>query len=358
MKTITRIVIALLIAVSVANADAQITQQKSFQKSYALEKAKDYGSAITVLKEVYDKSSYEINLRLGWLYYKTEDYNESVTYYQAAANLQPQALEAKNGLTYPLSLLDIEKLMELYKKILEVDPMDMNANYQLGYYYYNKSNLPQAKIYFEKVIALYPSGYDQYLRETWRDVSGQPAPPEKVVAAFTKSYRLEYAKDYAGAVATLMEVYDPTYYDVNLRLGWLNYLNGMFMESMRYYKIAIELKPASIEPRIGINYALASLGNNDEVISQNKKILEVNPQNTFSNYAVGMYYYNKGDYGSALPYFEKIVTLYPFTYDGLVKYAWTNLKLGKMNEAKALFDRVITLSPGDKSALEGLSMIR
>jgi len=358
MKTITRIVTALLIVVSAANMHAQITQQKVFQKSYALEKAKDYGSAITVMKEVYDKSSYEINLRLGWLYYKAEDYQESVTYYQNASNLEPQALEAKNGLTYPLSLLDIEKLMELYKKILELDPMDVNANYQLGYYYYNKSNLAQAKTYFEKVIALYPSGYDQYLRETWRDVTKQPVVAEKIVTAFTKSYQLEYTKDYAGAIAALKDVDDPTYYDVNLRLGWLNYLKGMFRESVNYYKIAIDLKPDAIEPRIGINYVLTSLGNNDEVIAQNKKILEVNPQNTYSNYAVGMYYYNKGDYGSALTYFEKIVKLYPFTYDALIKYAWTNLKLGKMNEAKALFDRVITLSPGDKSALEGLSMIK
>jgi len=53
-----------------------------------------------------------------------------------------------------------------------------------------------------------------------------------------------------------------------------------------------------------------------------------------------------------------VVNLYPFGYDGLLMFAWTNLKAGKLREAKILFNKVLMYSPGDKSALEGLSYIK
>jgi hypothetical protein len=38
--------------------------------------------------------------------------------------------------------------------------------------------------------------------------------------------------------------------------------------------------------------------------------------------------------------------------------AWTSLKMGKMREAKVLFNKVLLLSPDDESAIEGLSLIK
>ena len=50
--------------------------------------------------------------------------------------------------------------------------------------------------------------------------------------------------------------------------------------------------------------------------------------------------------------------LYPFDYDAVMMSAWVNLMVGKNAEAKALFDRALLISPGDKMAIEGLGMIR
>jgi hypothetical protein len=38
--------------------------------------------------------------------------------------------------------------------------------------------------------------------------------------------------------------------------------------------------------------------------------------------------------------------------------AWTNLQLGKSREARVLFNKVLLYSPGDKSALEGMGLIK
>ena len=94
------------------------------------------------------------------------------------------------------------------------------------------------------------------------------------------------------------------------------------------------------------------------VKNQYEKILEIDPMNTKANYYLGMIYYNKEKYEEALPYFEKVVNLYPFDFSGTLMYAWTNFKLGHLREAKVLFNKTLMISPDDPSAKEGLKLIQ
>lgn len=48
----------------------------------------------------------------------------------------------------------------------------------------------------------------------------------------------------------------------------------------------------------------------------------------------------------------------PADYDGLIMYAWTHFRMGKLKEAKVLFQTALLSRPGDNSALEGLSLIK
>jgi tetratricopeptide (TPR) repeat protein len=54
----------------------------------------------------------------------------------------------------------------------------------------------------------------------------------------------------------------------------------------------------------------------------------------------------------------RMVNLYPFDYDSNIMFAWTNLKLGRYREAQVLFNKVLMLRPDDQSALEGLGLIK
>ena len=143
-----------------------------------------------------------------------------------------------------------------------------------------------------------------------------------------------------------------------MRAGWLHYAAALYTESQNYYKKAIALKPYSIEAKLGYVYPAAALGNMDQVIDQYNNILEIDPQNSTVNYRLGLIYYNKKDYKAAYKYFEKVVNLYPFGYDALLMYAWSNYQLGKNKETKILFKKVLLLVPNSQSALEGLSLIK
>lgn len=184
------------------------------------------------------------------------------------------------------------------------------------------------------------------------------AQTDKISAAFTLSYQLETTADYSNAIKSLKEVYDEKSYEINLRLGWLHYENGLFTESLAYYQKSTDLMPYSVEAKLGYVYPASALGNWDKVIAQYNNILAVDPQNTTVNYRLGNIYYGKKEYQNAYKNFEKVVNLYPFGYDALIMYAWSNYQIGKIREAKVLFGKVLLISPNDKSALEGLSLIK
>lgn len=177
-------------------------------------------------------------------------------------------------------------------------------------------------------------------------------------AAFSKSYAHEKNGDFSAAMDELKKVLDESSYEINLRLGWLNYNAGLFDESIIFYTSAQKLKPYSEEARFGLILPKAALGKWDEVIELYNKILEVNPQNTVALYRLGLVYYGRKDYNNAQPLFKKVVDLYPFGYDGLLMLGWNSYSLGKNNDAKILFNKVKLYNPNDASANEALKLIR
>ena len=179
-----------------------------------------------------------------------------------------------------------------------------------------------------------------------------------LVDAFSSSYAKEKAGDIKGGLDILKNVYDKDHYELNLRLGWLSYLAGMLDESQSYYQRAASLMPMGIEARFGLIYPLSSMGNWTQVIRIYGEILRIDPMNSIANFRLGLVYYGRNDFLKAKPFFEKVVNLYPFDYDGLNMMAWTHLKLGNTREAKILFQKSLLNRPGDASALEGLSLIK
>jgi len=181
---------------------------------------------------------------------------------------------------------------------------------------------------------------------------------QDLVKAFSTSYDLEAKKEYGKAIETLQKVYSENSYEINLRMGWLAYLNNQQEVSLKYYKKAMELMPYAIEPCFGYAFPAAALNKWDDVLSIYDKILSIDPNNTVACYRKGLILYNRGNFNSAEKMFEKVVNLYPFDYDGLVMLAWTKFKMGKNQEAKILFQKALLNRPGDTSAAEGLELVK
>jgi tetratricopeptide (TPR) repeat protein len=180
----------------------------------------------------------------------------------------------------------------------------------------------------------------------------------KLTTAFSESYSKEKSGKYTEAASALKAYYDANSYELNLRLGWLTYLQGQFAESLGYYNKAIDLMPYAIEPRLGVVLPASALGNWEVVINHYNKILAIDPNNTVTLYRLGLIYYDRKNYKQASQYFEKVVNLYPFDYQSILMLGWTSFRLGKTREAKVLFSKALLYYPEDASTKEGLSLIK
>lgn len=360
----------------------------AFNKSIELEKKQDYNSALIAMFEIGDTTTYEIVVRIAWLNYKADHKKRSEYYYQKAITLMPNAIEPLYGYCYPAYALEDHNTVFTYdKKILEIDPNNKMILSNIAHLYYYNQDYNNAMTYFEKVVSLYPFEYETNHMLGWtyfklgkfaeaenafsiallyapRDPSateGMNSIKDKVnnngklFDSFTRSYELSDLQDYKGAIATLKNIYDKGNYYINLRLGWLNYMAGSQLEAVNYYKIAAELKPTAIEPKLGLAIPTELLGNKNDTRVQYEAVLSIDPNHTYAHYKLGMMDYDKKDYKNALTHFEKIVKLYPCDGDGLLMMGWTNFQLGKMEESKTYFTKTLWESPGNKSAIQGLN---
>jgi len=176
-------------------------------------------------------------------------------------------------------------------------------------------------------------------------------------SAWERSLEAESKQDLKTAISTLKASNDTSYMTL-LRLGYLHYQSGLHTESMRFYQQCIQLMPYAIEPRLGFVNPAAAVNNWTQVREQYEAILKIDPKQTLVLYRMGLIHYNLQEYPKALSYFEKVINLYPADYDTLLMYAWTQLRLGKRNEARILFEKILLISPKDASALEGLKLLR
>lgn len=177
-------------------------------------------------------------------------------------------------------------------------------------------------------------------------------------SVFGESYELEKNKAYDKALEVLVENYTSDSYDFNIRFGWLYYNMGDYPKSKEYYKKAVDLLPYSLEAKFGYVLPLSGLGEWNEIIDIYEKMLELDPKNTIVNYRLGLIYYNRKDYQKSYNYLEEVINLYPNDHDSNLLFAWTNFQMGKLKEAKILFNKVLLIKPDDESAQEGLRLIQ
>ena len=173
--------------------------------------------------------------------------------------------------------------------------------------------------------------------------------------AFRNSYANELNRNYQAAINDIYPYLTDGNYEIDIRLGWLHYLNKNYLASQAYYQKAIILKPNAIEARFGCVKPLSFLQSWDKVLEQYLAILKTDPQNTQANYWAGVMYYNRKQYDPAIKYFKTVITLYPFDYDGNHMLAWSYLMGGKKNDARPYFQKALIIKPDDASSNDGLN---
>lgn len=181
MKKILIIIAALIISIGAFSQDHS-KLVGAFADSYAKEAAGNYDEAVSALKDFYTETSYETNLRLGWLTYLQGKFSESLSYYNKAISLMPYAIEPRLGVAYPASAQgNWDFVVTQYQTILSIDPKNTLTLYRMGLILYERKEYKHAAEHFEKVVNLYPFDYDSVIMLAWSNLQIGKAREAKVL---------------------------------------------------------------------------------------------------------------------------------------------------------------------------------
>jgi tetratricopeptide (TPR) repeat protein len=174
--------------------------------------------------------------------------------------------------------------------------------------------------------------------------------------AFSKSYSFEYETQYAKAITALTDMHVDSY-QIDLRLGWLYYLNKDYVKSEQFYKKSIALEPTSIEARFGLVLPLSATSNWNSVFSTYIEVVKLDPNNSIANYRIASIFYARKDYLNAMFYVTKVLKLYPFDYDSNLLIGKILMDQGKNAEAKKYIIKALEYNPQSEDAKAALKKL-
>jgi tetratricopeptide (TPR) repeat protein len=158
-----KIIVSLPLLLFAFVLKSQQSSELAFSKSYSFEYETQYAKAISALTDLHE-DSYQVDLRLGWLYYISKDYVKSEQWYKKAIALEPTSIEARFGLVLPQSATaNWNSVLTTYLDVVKLDPNNSIANYRIASIFYARKDYLNAKAYVAKVLKLYPFDYDSNL---------------------------------------------------------------------------------------------------------------------------------------------------------------------------------------------------
>ena len=179
---------------------------------------------------------------------------------------------------------------------------------------------------------------------------------EKIKEAYYKSYNYEKIQNYSNGIKALMPVYKEynNTYTVNLRLGWLYYLNEKYANSLEHYQKAIQISPASLEAKLGHLLPLLAQNRYEEAEHEAFNILKVDHYNYYGNIRLAYILRMQKKYDQAEQISLKMLALYPIDVTFLSEYALVKHAQGDTEAAAKTFASIIILDPENVTAKEYL----
>jgi len=170
---------------------------------------------------------------------------------------------------------------------------------------------------------------------------------KQLVKAYYQSYNYEKMGDYKDAIRAITPVYEkyPNGYTINLRLGWLYYLDKKYANSIRHYKNAEYIIPSSLEPVLGMALPLMAQKKWSDVESLMYKVIKVDYYNYYGNLRLAIALRMEKKFSQAKRIVDKMLAVYPTDVNFLDQLGLIYYDEGKKKYAKSVFGNVLVLDP-------------
>ena len=177
-------------------------------------------------------------------------------------------------------------------------------------------------------------------------------PYEQIKKAYADSYQYEKTENYRDAIKSIMLVYAhyPETYTVNLRLGYLHWLQGQFANAERHYQAAQKAMINAISPKLGLMSLAIAKQQFDSAEQLGFLILKQDPLNYYANLKLAYALTENKKYANAATVVEKMLALYPEDVSFLSQYAAIFAAQKQYDKATDYYSSVLILDPSNVSA--------
>ena len=176
---------------------------------------------------------------------------------------------------------------------------------------------------------------------------------QEIKAAYYKSYKTEKGGDFKHAIADLEPVYQayPTGYTINLRIGWLHYLDGKHANAKYHYENAIKVAPSSVDAKLG--YTLPLLAQQDwaKVEAVCYQIVKVDYYDYYANLRLAFALRMQGKLDLAKEVSYKMLAIHPSDTLYLTELALDLEAVGDKKSSSAIYLDILTMDPYNATAL-------
>ena len=172
---------------------------------------------------------------------------------------------------------------------------------------------------------------------------------------YAKSYNYEKSYNYAEAIKVLIPLYEKYKhgYTINLRLGWLFFLNKRYKNAIKHYKKALLAAPKSMEAYLGLLRSYLMIGDIQNAIATGSVIVKIDYYNYYGNYYLLKALKRKKEYATAAAIANKMLQLYPTSI--LYLEALANItKIKEPQKAKEIYRNILILDPNNVAAKAAL----
>jgi tetratricopeptide (TPR) repeat protein len=173
---------------------------------------------------------------------------------------------------------------------------------------------------------------------------------------YFKSYDYEQMGRYTEAIKVLSPLYQkyPKGYTLNLRFGWLFYLDKKYNDAISYYKQASLINSSALDPKLGLIrvYLKRAQFQKAEIVAY--ELLKIDYYNYYANLYIVQALIAQNKYEIALKMIHKMLALYPTDITYLERLAIIYQQTNSTYLTK-LYEDILILDPNNilvRSALK------
>ncbi len=230
----------------------------------------------------------------------------------------------------------LDEAVPLYKKILEVDPNQPDANHLLGVIAHSQNDLTQAEQLISKALSVHPNF---------------PEALNNYAIVISALGRAAEAPDHLKKAISL----NPDYLEPYFHLGLACTELGRLEDAIAAYEDLLKKDPDNVKALNNCGNLYQELGRLDDAVRLQQRNVELDPDSAIPHSNLGAIYMQQKRFEDATAEFAAAIACDPMFTDGLNNMGCALIELERFDEAVSMFNTAISLNPEAPSAYSSLS---